>query len=324
MSSHTLAAIDLGTNNCRLLVAEPASSQPQGFRVVDAFSRIVRLGEGFGRTGKLSPEAVTRAIDALLVCRDKIEKNRVVHLRAVATEACRRADNGTDFIDAVRDRTGIPLEIITSAEEARLAMLGCTPLLTSDLPHGLIFDIGGGSTEVIWLQMHSGGQPELINHISVPYGVVNLTEQFGQDRISDTDYLAMTNMVRGILREFDNEYQINRQVEARKVQLTGCSGTITTLAAAHRNLIRYQRSLIDGSVMQTADARAMIDRLRVLDLAGRAAVPSIGPERSDLMVAGCAILQAILDVWPIAEFHVGDRGLREGILTDLLLRVTNP
>ncbi|MBI1272550.1 MAG: Ppx/GppA family phosphatase [Alphaproteobacteria bacterium] len=324
MPAPVLAAIDLGTNNCRLLVAEPAQGQPQGFRVVDAFSRIVRLGEGFGKTGSISPEAVQRGIEALKVCREKIERNRVTHIRAVATEACRRADNGTDFMHAVRTQAGIPLEIITTAEEARLAMLGCTPLLTTAQPHGLIFDIGGGSTEIIWLRMEPDGRPALINHISVPYGVVNLTEQFGQDRVSDEDYRAMTNLVRGILREFDNEHGINTMIRDRKVQLAGCSGTITTLAAAHRNMVRYQRSLIDGSTMLASDARAMIDKLRVLDLAGRAGIPSIGQERSDLMVAGCAILQAIFDVWPIPEFRVGDRGLREGMLTDLLQQIGRP
>ena len=190
----TYAAIDLGTNNCRLLIARPNG---RGFRIVDAFSRIVRLGEGLAGSGSLSEEAMARAIDALKVCAHKIRRRAVTHVRAVATEACRRAANCPAFLDRVRAETGLEIEIISSAEEAVLAFKGCSPLLSVRRPRAVVFDIGGGSTELGWLRLRSGRPPQILDTLSIPFGVVNLTERYGGSRIAPELYGAMVDEVAG-------------------------------------------------------------------------------------------------------------------------------
>jgi exopolyphosphatase / guanosine-5'-triphosphate,3'-diphosphate pyrophosphatase len=317
-SAPVLAALDLGTNNCRLLIASPDSEQEQGFRVDDAFSRIVRLGEGLSRHHALQPEAMERTLEALGICQRKMARHRVVHARAVATEACRRASNGEQFLAKASVVLGVPVEMIDTAEEARLAMLGCAPLLQPHQPYGLMFDIGGGSTELIWMKVKEEGPPQLLEHLSLPYGVVGFTEEFGGDRVPDVNYQAMVARVHQALQDFSRKHGIEQQVRAGAVQMVGSSGTVTTLAGVLKGLKRYQRSLIDGCVMRVSEAQQVTTTIRVLNLQERIAIPCIGHERADLVVAGCAILEAIYETWPVEQFRIGDRGLREGILCDLL------
>ncbi len=319
VSRPVLAALDLGTNNCRLLVAVPDSTQAQGFRVEDAFSRIVRLGEGLSRQENLHEEAVARTLEALGICQRKMARHQVTHARAVATEACRRARDGAAFLERASALLGVTIEMIDSAEEARLAMLGCAPLLHGDQPYALMFDIGGGSTELMWMKVSPTGEPELIEYLSLPCGVVSFTEEFGGDLVPDTVYAQMVAQVRDRIADFSAKHGIAAQVQAGKVQMVGSSGTVTTLAGVARGLRRYQRSVIDGCTMQVSEARQVTEQIRVLDLAGRSTVPCIGPDRSDLVVAGCAILQAIYETWPVQQFRIGDRGLREGMLAELLV-----
>lgn len=313
-----LAALDLGTNNCRLLIATPAPEEKQGFTVIDAFSRVVRLGEGLSRHPRLQEDAIARTLEALGLCQRKLRRHAVTHARAVATEACRRAVNGADFLAKANNVLDLKIEVIATAEEARLAMLGCAPLLDQVTPHAIMFDIGGGSTELIWLRLREAKTPELIDHVSLPCGVVTLTEEFGSDRVSDADYATMVTRVRDLLQDFDRRHDIAAALAAGQVQMVGSSGTVTTLAGVLRGLQRYQRSIIDGCVMQVTEAKQVSEQIRVLDFKGRAAIPCIGEDRADLVVAGCAILEAIYDTWPVVQFRIGDRGLREGILTDFM------
>jgi exopolyphosphatase/guanosine-5'-triphosphate,3'-diphosphate pyrophosphatase len=309
-------ALDLGTNNCRLLIARP--SAVGGFRVIDAFSRIVRLGEGVSRTRLLSEDAMERTLCALKVCGSKMERRGVTTLRAVATEACRRARNCAEFLERAASETGIRIEIITVEEEARLAVASCAPLLDPDLPRALVFDIGGGSTELMWLAVERNGRPRLIDQISVPHGVVCLSEEYGGDLVSRETYRAMVAKVAASIAPFETRNRIAGYVADGQVQMIGTSGTVTTLAGIHRGLPRYERSLIDGTYLDVAHARLVIDRLLALDFAGRATYPCIGHERADLVVAGCAVLDAITDSWPVKRLRIADRGLREGILVDLI------
>lgn len=318
-SAPVLAALDLGTNNCRLLIAVPDPAQEQGFRVEDAFSRIVRLGEGLSRQPMLHQDAIERTLEALGICQRKMARHQVTRARAVATEACRRASNGADFLAKASRVLGIPIEMISTAEEARLAMLGCAPLLHPHQPYALMFDIGGGSTELIWMQVGAHGIPSLIEHLSLPCGVVSFTEEFGGDRVPDAAYAAMVERVHSQLQDFSRKHDIAAMVAAGKVQMVGSSGTVTTLAGVLRGLRRYQRSLIDGCTMQVSEARQVTEQIKGLNLAERSAIPCIGQERADLVVAGCAILQAITTTWPVQQFRIGDRGLREGILSELLI-----
>jgi exopolyphosphatase / guanosine-5'-triphosphate,3'-diphosphate pyrophosphatase len=309
------AAVDLGTNNCRLLVARAATG---GFQVVDAFSRIVRLGEGVGATGRLQPEAIQRTLAALRICAAKIRRQNVILSRAVATEACRQAVNFPAFRDRVRRETGLQLEMIPAAEEARLAAAGCAPLLDRTIPHAIIFDIGGGSTELTWLEIDADGQAVTLDALSMPLGVVSLAELHGGHEVSAETYAAMTATTAAALADFEARNNLRGLIDQGRVQMIGSSGTVTTLAGVHLGLPRYIRSEVDGSTLTFEEARRASRMLLGLDYAGRSSYPCIGRDRADLVLAGCAILEAICDTWPVGKLRVGDRGVREGILFDLL------
>jgi len=312
-----LAAIDLGTNNCRLLVARPEGG---GFRVVDAFSRIVRLGQGLGRSGRLADDAIERTMEALSICVAKMRRRQVTRFRAVATEACRSAGNGGAFLERVAAETGLTLEVISAEEEAALALAGCRPLFDPSVPGALVFDIGGGSTEIAWQWSGAGsdpGEPKTAA-LSMPVGVVTLAERYGGDRFSAGAYEAMVEEIASRLRAFEREHGIASTVAAGDVQLLGTSGTVTTLAGVWLDLPRYNRDRVDGVFLDVAETLSIARRLAGMDFAGRAAHPCIGRERADLVVAGCAILEAICRVWPVPRLRVADRGVREGILFGLL------
>ncbi|WP_247878274.1 Ppx/GppA phosphatase family protein [Azospirillum sp. TSO22-1] len=309
------AALDLGTNNCRLLIARPTQS---GFRVIDAFSRIVRLGEGVFSSERLSESAMERTLAALRVCGGKIQRRGVTAVRAVATEACRHARNCTPFLEAVEDETGIAIEIISSQEEGRLAIAGCAALLDPRIPHALVFDIGGGSTELMWLALRPGGRPRLVDQISIRCGVIGLSERYGGDVIAPEAYRAMVEEVAAQIEPFAERNSIRTHLERGGVQMLGTSGTVTTLAGVHLGLARYDRRAVDGSFLRVDHARDIIRRLVALDFEGRSRHACIGLERADLVVAGCAVLEAICDCCPVERLRIADRGLREGILVDLI------
>jgi exopolyphosphatase / guanosine-5'-triphosphate,3'-diphosphate pyrophosphatase len=308
------AALDLGTNNCRLLIARSASD---GFTVVDAFSRVVRLGEGLNSSGKISEEAMDRAIEALSVCADKLKRRNVVLARSVATEACRQAVNGAHFIQRVKDETGIVLDVISPKEEARLAVMGCHALLEEGQGPALIFDIGGGSTEVV-LVSTDGVVPEILDWVSVPWGVVSLTESEPHDLEDagerDKSYAAMRDKVSAAFADF----AARLPQDGGDHRLLGTSGTVTTLASVYLGLQSYDRRQIDGLHLPSQALRDISRTLAERSPAGRAEFPTIGTERADLVVAGCAILEAILDFWPGERLGVADRGIREGILRALM------
>ena len=309
------AALDLGTNNCRLLVVRPSKG---GFDVVDSFSRIVRLGEGLQTTGRLSERAIERTIAALHICAGKIRRRRVTQMRCVATDACRRADNCASFVDRVKRETGVRLEIIGAGEEAALAAAGCTPLLDPSRGRALVFDIGGGSSELMWLAVARRASPRLLDSISLPWGVARMAETFGSDRISDRVYRAMIEAVVPWLRRFDEKNGISAAVAAGRVQMLGTSGPVTIVAGLHLGLARYRRDLVDGCSLGFGDVDAVSATLRRLDREGRAQLPCIGRERADMAVGGCAILEAICRMWPVGSIRVADRGVREGILFNLI------
>ena len=308
----TYAALDLGTNNCRLLIARPSHD---GFVIVDAFSRIVRLGEGLSASGRLSDAAIDRALVALSICSDKLVR-RGVHLsRAVATEACRRAENGREFVDRVYRETGIVLDIIDPGEEARLAVAGCHALLEPGAGPAMIFDIGGGSTELVRLDP-AYDEPRIVEWISVPWGVVSLAESEGV--IDDTVEARIESYERMRTRVAESLDRFELPHAGAALRLLGTSGTVTTLASVFLQLPSYDRRAVDGLRVPTVDMRKIGRDLAAMSIAERAKVPCIGGERADLVVAGCAILEAILDLWPAERVGVADRGIREGILRSLM------
>ena len=309
------AAIDLGTNNCRLLIARP---NEENFVVIDAFSRVVRLGEGLAQTGRLSDKAMDRALGALKVCSDKLRKRNVHLARSVATEACRRATNGEAFIERVRQETGIVLDIISAQEEARLAVLGCHILLEDGIGPAIIFDIGGGSTELVLIEP-GAPVPRILDWQSVPWGVVSLSETVGAEPGDAHDRLArygkMKQLVLDSFAEFAKRIEKHHAPDQR---LLGTSGTVTTLASVHLGLPQYDRKAVDGLIVPSASMRDISQRLSGMSPQERSQLDCIGQDRADLVVAGCAILEAILDIWPAERLGVADRGIREGILRSLM------
>jgi exopolyphosphatase / guanosine-5'-triphosphate,3'-diphosphate pyrophosphatase len=314
------AALDLGTNNCRLLIAAPTA---RGFRIVDAYSRIVRLGEGLSQSGRLSEAAMERALAALRVCADKVRRHEPVRLRAIATQACRSAENGAEFLARVRELTGIALNIITPHEEAQLSVAGCSNLIDPESDAALVLDVGGGSTELAWLDLRSWrpdrGLPPIAAWLSIPVGVVTLAERFPEgEAATDAWFKGMVEAVRAPIANFAAAEPLRELFNAGRNHLIGTSGAITSLAGLHLHLPRYERSKVDGLWMTRSECEAVRVRLTALTTRERAAQPCIGPDRADLVLAGAAILEAVQEVWPCERVRVADRGLREGVLISLM------
>jgi exopolyphosphatase/guanosine-5'-triphosphate,3'-diphosphate pyrophosphatase len=313
--STLFGALDLGTNNCRLLMATPLGD---GFRVVDAYSRTTRLGEGLVASGRLREQAIERTLSALKQCAHRLVRHHVTHVRSVATEACRRASNCGDFVRRVRAETGLSIEIISAEEEARLALAGCAALLDRTRPYALVFDIGGGSTELICVKIADAlDGDEVEAFASLPFGVVTLTEHFRAVLNSQEGFTLAVQTVRRLLYPFARHCAMDRLVGSRQVQMLGTSGTVTTLAGIHLDLPRYDRTMVDGVSLALADIRAVSRQLVQCSAAERAAHPCVG-ERADLVVAGCAILEAICQTWPVDSLMVADRGVREGLLISMM------
>ena len=314
------AALDLGTNNCRLLVAVPG--RPGAFRVVDAFSRIVRLGEGLSATGLLSEAAMDRAVEALAVCRDKLIARPVERTRMIATEACRSAGNGTAFLERVRRETGLKLEVVDRETEARLAVAGCGSLVDRSARSTVLFDIGGGSSEIAVIDLHRGGGRDLSDSIvawtSLPIGVVTLAERFGGTHVDQASFAAMVAHAEELLCAFAGQHRQRGHQRDDAFHLIGTSGTVTTLAGIHLGLKRYDRRRVDGLWMADHEVDRINGQLLSWSFDERVANPCIGRDRADLVLAGCAILQAIRNVWPARRLRVADRGLREGLLTEMM------
>ncbi|RWD95017.1 Ppx/GppA phosphatase family protein [Mesorhizobium sp.] len=315
------AALDLGTNNCRLLVAVPGRHGQ--FRVIDAFSRIVRLGEGLSASGRLGRAAMDRAVEALKICGEKLRNRKIRKARLIATEACRSAENGVEFLERVEREAGLKLEIIDRQTEARLAVSGCGSLVERDTRGVVLFDIGGGSSEIALIDLTRGQRsPRLANHIvswtSLPVGVVSLAERFGGRTVTRETFGAMVDDVAVRLKAFDGRDRLAHVLASPQFHLLGTSGTVTTLAGVHLDLERYDRRRVDGLWMDRTSVDRMIEKLIGWDFHQRVANPCIGADRADLVLAGCAILEAIRGVWPSERLRVADRGLREGILSELM------
>ncbi|MGA2816585.1 MAG: Ppx/GppA phosphatase family protein [Xanthobacteraceae bacterium] len=315
-SNGTYAALDLGTNNCRLLIARPTAD---GFRVVDAFSRIIRLGEGVAATRRISEAAITRAVEALLVCRDKMRARGVRRARLIATEACRAAENGEAFRARVAEQVGLELEIVDSATEARLAAAGCTELFDPAATGVILFDIGGGSSEVVRLGRPNGvrrgpPQPDIVGWASLPVGVVTLAERHGGNVVSSEIYNAMVEEVAALVEDFAAAHR----GDLDGFHMLGTSGTVTTIAGVFLRLRRYDRRRVDGCWLSRDQVSRVVAELMEMSFDQRAANPCIGAERADLVLAGCAILDAIRRYFPCERLRVADRGLREGMLVEMM------
>ena len=309
-------AIDLGTNSCRLVVATPTTTS---FRVVETYSKVVRLGEGIIQDNELSMRAMRRTLQALKVCRGVIDEYMpIASSRFVATAACRRAKNVASFVEMVKKEAGIELEVISSKEEARLSVVGCLPLLNRNIKRVLVFDIGGGSTQISLARVTDFGKTFIEGFVSLPYGVVTISEAFAGHEMSKLEYNTVLERTQSILQEFEDKHQIMDAILNQEIQVIGTSGTVTVIGAVHLKLPRYNRSAVDGIAISQPDINYTINKIKTMGVEGRCKHPCIGQSKSDLTIAGCAIIEALTTFWPISEITVADRGIREGILLDLM------
>lgn len=314
--SDNYAAIDLGTNSCRLVIASPT---PSSFRIVETFSKITRLGEGIINNNELSHTAIRRTINALRVCAGVLDEYApIAKARYVATAACRRAKNCRYFLDLVKKETGLTIETISSQEEARLSVVGCIPLLNRHIKRALVFDIGGGSTEVSLARMTNSGRTIIEGYVSLPYGVVTVAEAFPNHEMTDLAYNTIIERTHKILTEFEEKYNISGAIANQEIQVLGTSGTVTVLGAVHLNLPRYNRSAVDGLALSLSDVDKTIAKIKRMGDDGRRKHACIGMQKADLTMAGCAIIEGLLSFWPISEITIADRGIREGILLDMM------
>lgn len=336
-----IAAIDLGTNSCRLLVASVnvaslkktffrTRPNPLGWKIIDSFAKIVRLGEGLHKDDTLSEDAIERALEALAICKKKIDMRHVSRMRAVATEACRRATNGHILVERAKAELGLEIDIVTATEEGRLALTGCAGILNARIPYGIVFDIGGGSTEIIFLRIDPDGRQrpgypilfEVIDSISIPHGVVTLSEVYAQFASSPEIHNDIRTQVRDEILRFVEQHDIRSLINAEKIQMVGSSGTVTTLAALKMGLPRYERKRVDGAFLKLTEVHEISKFLLDMDPDVRANYACIGGGRSDLVVVGSAILEGICDAIPTSYLRVADRGVREGILSELLISIS--
>ncbi len=310
------AAIDLGTNSCRLVIATPT---PSSFRIVETFSKITRLGEGIINNNELSKQAIKRTIGALKICSGVLaEYSPIYRSRFVATAACRRAVNCKHFLEQVKKETGLNIEIISPQEESRLSVVGCIPLLARNIKQALVFDIGGGSTEISLARTTNKGNTFIEGFVSLPYGVVTISEAFPSHDMTELAYDTIIERTHKILAEFEEKHHIRNAIANQEIQIIGTSGTVTVLGAVHLNLPRYNRSAVDGIAMSKQDIERTIAKIKRIGDEGRKKHPCIGSSKADLTMAGCAIIDALTSFWPISEITVADRGIREGILLDLM------
>jgi len=321
-------ALDLGTNNCRLLLARPSR---RGFKVIDAFSRIIRLGEGLAQNGRLSEDAMLRTIEALKICSRKLQRHRVERARYIATEACRIATNSEEFLRRAKEQSGLAIEVLTPEAEAGLAVQGCVSLIDTRSRYVLVFDIGGGSSELIWLDLSKRSPNMHGAHVerdeaveimdawtSLPIGVVTLAEKFGGRHVTEDSFEAMVGYVTGLIAPFEAKHGYHDKIAKDPAHLLGTSGTVTTVAGIKLNLPRYDRSRVDGVWLSSQDAHTVTYDLLRQSYDDRVRQPCIGSDRADLVLAGCAILEAVMRIWPCTRLRVADRGLREGILATLM------
>jgi len=345
VQSELYAALDLGTNSCRMLIAAPDGGH---FRVVDAFAKSVRLGSGLERTGHLSRGAISRTLSALSVCADKLRQHGVTNVRLVATEACRRARNGNHFLAMVRRETGLRLELIRPEEEARLAVISCAPLVDPAARQVLVFDIGGGSTELVWIDLsdvapedrpqaivnlrmgrtpandsghlNGSGRPQarIVDFISVPLGVATLHDLYADVAEDSARFALMSWFFEEQIASFKPYLGALGSGAIEGFQMIGTSGTVTTVGAAHLGLRRYDRRKVDGMRLSSAAIDAVIRRFLRLGPEGRRSDIGLGRDRSELIMSGSAILQTLLRIWPTESMRVADRGLREGMLFSMM------
>lgn len=309
-----LAAIDVGTNSIHMAVVKVQPNIPV-FSIIDREKATVRLGDRDRRTGRLTPEAIDRAIAALSRCKEIAKSHGAEEIIAVATSAVREAPNGHAFLHQVEQQTGLIIDLISGQEEARRIYLGVlSGMEFHGQPHVLI-DIGGGSTELI---LGDGHEPRSLSSTKV--GAVRLTAEFvNTDPISNSEFSYLQAYVKGMLERSVDEVLTHLRLD-EKPRLVGTSGTIETLATIHaREKLGTVPAPLNGYEFSLKDLREMVNRLRKLNYAERNAIPGMSDRRSEIIVAGALILQETMSLLNLESIIICERALREGVVVDWMI-----
>ena len=306
-----LASIDVGSNTVRLLLAQPLPGQT--FRPLRVERIITRLGGNFSSRKGLDKLSMERTVEALRSFAEVLEGEGVEKIFAVGTGVLRKARNRSAFIKAVRAQTGFSLRIISGREEARAMARGVLGSLKDRTTPRLIVDVGGGSTEIIWMERQT-----LRKSVSLDLGVVGLTERFlSEDPPNPAEMEALNRFVQAILAEVRRHWE-KEGWDDRKVHshLAGTAGTVTTLGAIALSLSVYDPQKVTGHRIPFSKLRRMHRLLSSLSLKERGRVPGLEKGREDLILAGSAILLNLMEVFGRSALEVIDSGLLEGVLLE--------
>jgi exopolyphosphatase/guanosine-5'-triphosphate,3'-diphosphate pyrophosphatase len=337
----------IGVTNLHRNFFKVRMSYERRLKVIDSFAKIISLGEGIKQTGVLSEEAIERTIVALRACKKKLDSHRIYKMRAVATEACRQASNTKSLIERVNSEIGVDLEVISPQEEARLVLKGCSGVISDEKNYGILMDIGGGSTEVVWLKINKGmTRPTIsvIDSISLPFGVVTISDTYTHSKNNQEIYTVLRKNILSTIDTFMKKNNIRTNFSKGDVQVITSSGTTTTLGSLTLGLSTYDRSSVDGKDFSSKKIVEVGEELLSRYLSSTPTTVKLGKEknfitnkffdhvldksseefkifaynRMGLLAAGVVIINSILESIGDCLVRIADRGVREGILYDLM------
>jgi exopolyphosphatase/guanosine-5'-triphosphate,3'-diphosphate pyrophosphatase len=296
------AVIDVGTNSVKLHVGERRADG--SWQTVVDRAEVTRLGEGLGETGVLQPEPLRRTADAIVGMIEEARRAGAAEIAAVATAGMRQAENSAELVEAVRERCGVGIEVISGEEEARLAYLAATSELDVGRGSLVVFDTGGGSTEFTF-----GKAGKVDERFSVDVGAARYTERFGLDgAVSDDGIAQALQATAADLAKLDGR--------PRPAALVGLGGALTNLAAVRHGLATYDADVVQGTVLDRAEVDRQIDLYRTRTADQRREIVGLQPARAEVILAGACIVRTVLDKLQCDELTVSDRGLRHGLLVE--------
>ena len=301
------AVVDVGTNSVKFVIGERAGDGE--WRTVVDRAEVTRLGEGLDRTGDLNEDPIARTVDAIADMAEEAAREEVVATVAVGTAGLRMAGNSDEFVEAVRERTRIEVEIISGEEEARLAYVAVTSELQPGSGSLVLFDTGGGSSQFTF-----GHGDEVEERFSVDVGAVRLTERFGLDgAVSEATLREALDAIAADLERLDGR-------ETPDV-LVGIGGAVTNLAAVEHELETYDPNVVRGTVLDRAEVDRQLELYRTRTADQRREIPGLQPKRAEVILAGACVVRTVLEKLGRDSLTVSDRGLRHGLLRERFGRV---
>ena len=308
MSSVSLAAIDLGTNSCRLMI-----TSQKGF-VIYRRTATTKLGEGLHAAGKFTDEAIERGLKCLAEYADIMRDYGVAEYKAIATASCRMAENGADFVKAVEELCGLKLDIVSPEEEALLNVKGARLNADKNAEYVMVYDLGGGSTEITLAT--NSETPKIIYTISVPWGARNATEAYGLLEYDEEKAAKLRAEVQKYTADFLQHSEFEKYRD--KCECIATSSTPLRLVSMARGLGSYNRYNVDGVAENVAELDKQIAKIQKMDFVHAAENPYIGENRAMIFQAACVIFKTIYDDLQIKVLTASLKGAQEAMINDLV------